>query len=185
MSLLESLIRRLLADQKTVYFDDSPIFREQILNHSEAVPLLVQIMLRESPALAGRAGEMLSLFSQPAWKPLLDALPPAAADERTLLLGAAWAVAQNSDPEQRSAMSAEAMPVLRALLRDKARPDPDTSQTPVEIEYPYLRVCDQAYLLLRYLENPFFDETLFRSFDDTNRDLEIQHYNRRQDLPVA
>jgi len=185
VSLLESLIRRLLADQKTVYFDRSPVFRDQIRDNPEAVPLLIKIILREAGELARRAGEMLSLFSQPAWKPLLAALTPAAPDERILLLGVAWAVAQNSALEQRPAMSAEALPLLGTVLRDEARPDPDTSNTPVEIEYPYLRVCDQAYLLLRFLENPFFDESIFRLFDDTNRNLEIQHYTGRKDLPVA
>jgi hypothetical protein len=185
MSLLESLIRRLLADQKTVYFDESSVFRDQILDKPEAVPLLIKIMLREAGELAERAGKMLSLFSEPAWKPLLGALTDAAPDERTLLLGAAWGVAQNTALEQRSAMAAEGLPLLRPLLRDKTRPDPDTTNTPVEIEYPFLRVCDQSYLLLRFLENSVFDESVFRLSDDTDRDLEIQHYTGRKDLPVA
>ena len=97
----------------------------------------------------------------------------------------AGAIAANTEKEEWPELLQDAAPVLQPVLRDRARPQPDTTDTPIELEYAYLRVCDQAYMLLRNLENPFFDETVFRLQNDEERDVEIRKYSGRRDLPVA
>jgi hypothetical protein len=185
MSLVETLIRRLLADQKMVYFDDSPVFRTQVLDQPEAAQVLVQLLTGPTADLAARAGEMLCLFSRPGLPPVLAALPDATPEGRQLLLSAAWAIVQNSAEEDYPALLQAATPVLRELFRDRSRLDPVTLDTPIELEYVYLRICDQAYLLLRALEPGFYAEALFRYQADEERDSEIRQYSGRKDLPVG
>ena len=63
---------------------------------------------------------------------------------------------------------------LDRLLQDK-RPLPDIDASSIERDFVG-RVCDLTYCVLRQLDDPEHDRSLFRSLDDDARDTEIGAY---------
>jgi hypothetical protein len=180
MSLLETLITKLLADSKITYFEDNMVFRTQVLDQPEAADILLDIMASDTPDNAARAGEMLSLFSWPGALPVLKGLSRQDTEWRTVLMSVLWSMVTNSEDLNRADMLQEGLPHILPLLDDRSLFINPEVEHPVEIEYEEYRICDEAYLLLRYLQAADYDdEDFFKELTYEERDAEIRSLRNR------
>jgi len=180
MSLLVTLIRKLLTDSKITYFEDNMIFRTQVLDQPEAADILIDIMASDTPDHAARAGEMLSLFSWPGVSPVLKGLSRQGTEWRTNLMSVLWSIVTNSEDLDRSEILQESLPHILPLLDDRGLYMNPEVEHPVEIEYEEYRICDEAYLLLRYLQAADYDdEDFFKELAYDERDAEIKRLRSR------
>ena len=68
-------------------------------------------------------------------------------------------------------------PDMEVLLDDK-RPLPDHMPEYIERDFRG-RICDVAFIVLQQLIDVEYDQSVFRSLDDTSRDEEIARLKRR------
>jgi len=183
MPLDEALIRRVLADSRIDDFDDSPIFRAEILNRVEAAGILVDVMWEGSPEIADRAKGMLCLFDAPALGPVAAGLARQGAQWRADLLDVVSTIIGVRDPRDWSALLGGVLPQIAPLLQDREMIDLKGTNK-MEIEYEY-RVCDRAYVCLQELRDPEYDAYgfLLMAFDE--RDIEIRALRSRLGLLTA
>ena len=180
MSLLETLIGKLLADSKIDYFEENMVFRTQVLDQPEAADILLNIMDTDPPNTAARAGEMLSLFSWPGAASVLKGLSRQDTEWRTNLMSVLWSIVTNSEDIDRSQMLQESIPHILPLFDDRSIHMNPEVEHPVEIEYEEYRVCDEAYLLTLFLQAPDYDdEDFFKELAYEERDVEIQRMRSR------
>jgi len=185
MSILEGLIKKLLANPELEYFEESRIFREKILDKQEAAEILVLMMETYPENLAARAGEMLSLFSIPALIPIAQGLSHGDSTWKINLLTIGWLVISNTENENPSNMLQAVLPYVLPLLSDYSTVEEKEVECAVEIENIQYRVCDEAYIFLRHLQDMDYDDVLFCELDFNGRDREIRMLTSRLNRPTV
>lgn len=169
MAVNELLVRRLLADEKIVNFEDSALFRHEVAGQPGAAALLITILTDEGAETAGRAGAMLCQLGPEALGEIGAELTRRGPRAALALLMAAWAITAALDAEGRAAAAETLAGPLAELLNDRTLVAQAQSDHPLEHERDY-RLCDEAYALLQFLRDPAFDEELFRTQEDEARD---------------
>ncbi len=177
MSKLELIIDKLLRDEKIEFFSTVAAYRREIHDNLDAARYLLSIM-RDDPALSGRAGRMLSLFFEAGLKSLVNEFDDNNTEWRTWLLIIASSIVINIQNEGREISDQDIYMKILPLLSDTSVIDnPQSEESPVEFEYEETRVCDEAYILLRFMQNPDHDdEELFYDLSIEERDFEIRSY---------
>ncbi|MCU1230970.1 MAG: hypothetical protein JWO97_3854 [Acidobacteria bacterium] len=180
-SIAETAITRLLASDVEDY-EDVPLFRTVVLDNEEAAGLLVRALGNGAASVQERAAAMLSLFGPAAYPAIAAGLAEGTAEWRSDLVAIAWTITSTSESPQRAPQFATLRAALQPLLEDKRPIASPITDTPVEIEYSY-RVCDEAFLLLRYAEQPAqYDEDEFRGMTFEERDEVIRAWRGRANL---
>ena len=171
------LLEQVLSTPESRDVTASPIVTAVILgdpaNAADLVPALEPLGSRRSE----NARRILCLFGADAVPSLLGALAGASAVTSKEALEVMWAMLIGEDKVTIRDALARVSDELDVLLNDK-RPLPD--ELPAFVERDFVgRICDLAYCVLRYLDDPEFDRSLFRSSDDDARDAEIRRYRGR------
>jgi hypothetical protein len=177
MTIEEAAIRRLLADRRIEDFEDNPIFRTEIVDRPEAAEILVRLMWTEGGEIASRAREMLSLFGRPALHAVAAALAELGAVWRGELLNILWTIISAEESQDWAALLQGILPTVLPALEDRSLLRFEYQNKP-EIEYEY-RVCDEAYLFIRVVLDPEYDELAFLRAALEDRDAEIQSLRNR------
>jgi hypothetical protein len=155
----------------------SPIVTALVIPDPANAADFVPYLNRRDEVSSSNARRVLCLFGVEAVPVLAAALVDADIEARkegvevlwTMLVGEpAWAVRETLMRIQ---------PELLVLLDDK-RPLPDHLPEYVERDFEG-RICDLTFLVLQQAMNPQYDQSLFRSFDDSERDDEIARLKRR------
>lgn len=171
MAIDPQLLDMVLHTPESQDVTESPIVRAVILSDPTNAADLVPSLEAAGTLATINARQILSLFEPNAVAPLLAALPMAGPHARMEGLEAIWALLAGEPPYAiRDALIA-AKPDLEVLLADK-RPLPDDMPGYVERDFRG-RVCDLAYVVVRQLLEPEFDQSTFRASDDRERDDDI------------
>jgi hypothetical protein len=170
----EPIVRKLLRDRRIKDFEENLMFRTKILNNPAAVPIILAIMKSADQNLRGRAAFMLSLFDSRALIPLLAAARYGDPLWKSDCLSIAAMIRMNLNQRERTAalQNNQMMGYVKQLLQDKSVVPIIKGREPVEVAY-YYRVCDLTFLLIKYLQNPRYDETAFQNMRDEARDRVI------------
>jgi hypothetical protein len=184
MAIDEHLIIRLLVNQEVTDFEESTVFRTLVRDQPGAPQALLRLMESPNPVIAARAGEMLCLLRPAAVPVIARALGRGDLEWRLNLIGVVWAIVAPLEKRELDSLAAEVSSDLASLFDDRRPVTQPATEPLTEIDYEY-RVCDEAFVLLRYLEDPSFDEDLFRQFDAGTRDAEIRSKRLRLGLPLA
>ncbi|MBN1885292.1 MAG: hypothetical protein JW876_07215 [Candidatus Krumholzibacteriota bacterium] len=176
MSADAQVILSLLRDDRIADFDSSLLFRSEIKDDPAAASILVGIMHDGAPGLAARAREMLCLFDRGYAQALAEGFSKSGASWRGNLLDLLWTVHTAQGEEKQAAAARELRDPLILLLADRDV-IPLQTDKPIEVEYE-VRVRDEAYLLLRLMDDPAYDEDGFLSSSFDERDDEIRRYGR-------
>jgi hypothetical protein len=155
----------------------SPIVTAVILSDPANAADLVPALEPAGSRRANNAHRILCLFGADAVPFLLGSVAGASAESNKQVINIMWAMLIGQDKATIRGVLAQVSGELDALLNDK-RPSPDAM--PAFIERDFVgRICDIAYNVLSYLNDPEFDRSLFRSMSDDARDAEIRRYRGR------
>lgn len=172
MTIDSQLLDQVLSTPADRDVTGSPIVRAIILVDVENAALLAPPLQQNDSLAALNARRILALFGPAAVPPLLAALIPLNASARkegvealfSMLVGEeSWSI--------RDALSAGKSD-LNLLLDDKEIL-PDTMPDYVERDFAG-RVCDFTYIVIQQLIDANFDQSLFRSYDNQQRDEAIR-----------
>jgi hypothetical protein len=152
----------------------SPLVRAVILGDPANAADLVPALGNRDSVEAGNARRILCLFEPPAVPYVLGALPGAPARVREQAIEVVWALLTGEPPWLVAATFATADADLDIVFGDRSPLD-DELPEPVERDFRG-RVCDLAYLVVRQLADPDFDQSAFRACDDVQRDEEIRRF---------
>ena len=159
----------------------SPIVTAIILQDPQNARDLVPYLDRVDTVEAFNARRILCLFGADAAPHVLDALQAADAEGRKEGIEVLWSLLVSDDVATRRRTLREIGSKLAFLLADK-RLLPDHMPDNIERDFTG-RICDLTYILFQLLNDPAFDQSLFRSFDDDDRDREIERFNRTMSRP--
>ncbi|MGZ8853267.1 MAG: hypothetical protein ACXW2X_07710 [Thermoanaerobaculia bacterium] len=142
---------------------------------------LVPYLDRAETLEALNARRILCFFGADAATHVLDALQAVGAEGRKEGVEVLWALLVTEDVVTKRRTLREIGPKLAFLLADKRRL-PDHHPDYIERDFKG-RICDLTYILVRLLIEPDFDQSLFRGFDNGERDREIARFNSTMSRP--
>lgn len=173
MSILEELIKKVLASHAGS-FEDSTIFTSEIAGNPEAAEILAKIADSESGELSTPAGEMLCLFGSEALGPILQRLTHVDPDSRGFWITILWPVLVNADDAGQSEAVLEVVPALVPMLGDiSIGGSVEVEGHPIELECEPFRLCDEAFLMIKHILEPEYDDDEFRCLGYGERDAQI------------
>jgi hypothetical protein len=172
MALDPTLLDQVLNTPEEQDISASPIVRAVILPDPANAAALVPA-LEHGPGLRARnARRILGGFAAAAAPHLLAALTGAGARARREGIEALFGLLTTEEGwVVRSTLEASQQGV-EALLQDRT-PIPDDLPEYIERDFEG-RICDLAFIAIQELLDPEYDQSLFRSFDDRDRDEEIR-----------
>ncbi len=176
MAIAPQLLAQALRTPRTEDVTQSPIVRLLILNDPTNALDLVPALERPLSLEAYNARRILCQFDGDAAPSLLAALVDAGAVARQDGLEVLWSMLAVEDRRRRGELLSMGQAGLRAFLED-ARPMVDDLPDYVERDFRG-RICDLAFILVRQLMSPDYDQSYFRSLDAEGRDREIAALRR-------
>jgi hypothetical protein len=166
------ILARVLQTPKSQDVTEFPIVRAVILSDPANAAELVSALERTQTIEAYNARRILCLFDAKAVPHLLAQLQTAGPNARkegieilwTMFIGEqGWTVRETLTAVERD---------LDTLFQD-TRPLPD--EMPAHIERDFRgRICDLAFIVIQQLILPKYDQSLFRSLDESGRNEEIK-----------
>jgi hypothetical protein len=166
------LLERVLRTPDSGDISESPIVTAVILEDPANAADLVPALERERTLESRNARRILCLFDADAAPHLVHALNGASTIARKEGLEILWTLLFDEDRreirESLDRMAAD----LQPLLSDK-QPLPDFMPEYIERDFRG-RICDLAYIVIRQLLDPEFDQSEFRARDNEERDQEIR-----------
>jgi hypothetical protein len=176
MPLDKQLLSQVLRTPKNREVTESPIVTAIILQDPANAADLVEALEEVGSLEAYNARKILCQFQPNAVPALAQRLTTAGRNARRQGLDVLWALLITESPTTVRNSLSGVKNALNQLLDDKT-PLPD--DVPENIERDFLgRICDLAYIWIRLLLSPSFDQSLFRSLDDKGRDQEIDALKR-------
>jgi len=179
MSIKRNLIIKLLDDSDIVDFEENLLFREELLEDPEAIKFLLEIMRTDSHQRRGRARKMLLEFSDDSLPEISKVLSLQGANWRNEIVEIISTIASMSDQDKLPSIYQAIKLNVMPLLNDSDWIEHDF-KNPVEIEYKS-RVCDEAYMLCKYLLVPDFFDGDFLDLNEQYRNREISTFRSRID----
>lgn len=155
---------------------ESPIVRTMILTDPANARDLVPALERPLTLEAYNARRILCQFDGDAAPSLLAALVDAGTVARQDGLEVLWSMLTGEDRWRRGEFLSRGQAGLVALLED-ARPMVDDLPDFIERDFRG-RICDLAFIIVRQLMKPDYDQSSFRSLDAEERDREIAALRR-------
>jgi len=155
----------------------SPIVTAIILGDPAHAADLALALEASGSRRAHNARRILCQFGAEAVPHLLGAAATGSAATAQDAIEILWAMLIGEDRSTIRKVLDRASDDLDRLLQDK-RPLPDIDASSIERDFVG-RVCDLTYCVLRQLDDPEHDRSLFRSLDDDARDTEIGAYRGR------
>lgn len=172
MAVDDKLLDQVLNASETEDVTESPIVRAVILPDPSNAAALIPI-LEQSPGLrAQNARRILGAFGPDAVPHLVAALPGASARARREGIEALFGLLVTEESWVVRSMLEAARPGVEGLLGDR-EPIPDDLPENIERDF-HGRVCDLAFIAIKELLDPDYDQSLFRSLGDRERDEEIR-----------
>lgn len=173
--LLEQALRTPESQDVTM----SPIVRTVFLADPANAADLVPQLGRPDLLMSRNARRVLCAFEADAASPLLAALALVAEPRiRADGIGVLWALLSVEDRRTVRETLDASTPELAVLMADN-RSVP--SELPEYVERDFVgRVCDHAYVVVRELLDPEFDQSDFRGADDEGRDRRIRQWQSQR-----
>jgi hypothetical protein len=177
MAVDPRLLEQVLNTPETRDVTESPIVTAVILSDPANAADLVPALEPVGSTRSKNARRILCLFGADSVRFLLSSVAGASSESNKEAIDVMWAILTGEDKVTIRTALAQVSDELDVLLNDK-RPLPDAM--PAFIERDFVgRICDLAYGVLCYLDDPEYDRSLFRSMDDDARDAEIRRYRGR------
>jgi hypothetical protein len=181
MPIDRQLLEQILRTPESRDVSDSPIVTAIILhdasNAADLVPYLDQI---DSDASIN-ARRILCMFDAAAIPYLLVAMRNAGLEARKECIEILWSTLLGESAQTVREILIQVGPDKEMLLDDK-RPLPDEFSEYVERDFRG-RICDLAFIMLQSVVDSEYDQSLFRSLDDNERDTEIARLKRKGSEP--
>ena len=171
MPLDPQLLTQVLKTPDTQDVTQSPTVNDVILRDPANAADLVEALQAGNKLAAYNARRILCEFGSSAVPWLMTRLATAGVDARRQVLEVLWAllITEASTTVRDSLRLVK--PKLNMLLDDRTAL-PDLGPTYIERDFRG-RLCDLAYIVIQELLSPRFDQSLFRSLDNADRDKEI------------
>lgn len=172
MALDPQLLQQVLHTPADRDVSESPIVRAVILPDATNAAALVPALEDDDTLVLANARRILAGFGPDAVAPLLSALGPVGANARREGLEAVFALLVGEDDWTiRDALTAS-KDAIDALLDDRESV-PDSMPEYIERDFRG-RLCDFAYIVVKRLSDPQFEQSSFRALDDRGRDEAIR-----------
>jgi hypothetical protein len=140
----------------------------------ETAEILMQYLEDKDSTVGTKAGYMLSLCQHFALSPVVRKLSRGKTAWNYQLISIAWSIALNSEYKYYYEMFTDAITFITPILDDISIPE-NKNDKHIEREYQQFRICDEAYLLVAYLDTEFiYNEMLFWDLDYDERTIEIK-----------
>jgi hypothetical protein len=172
MAIDPQLLAQVLRTPESRDVTESPIVRAVILSDAANAADLVSALERSQTTEAVNARRILCLFDANAVPHVLGELDTAGPDARKEGLEILWALLVGEEAWTVRETLAAVKGKLDALLED-GRPLPDEMPSYIERDFRG-RICDLAFIVVRQLIDPEYDQSLFRSLDEKGRNEEIK-----------
>ena len=177
MAIPPQLLAQVLRTPKTQDVTESPVVRTIILRNPSNAAELVEPLEESQTLEAYNARRILCLFEADAVPHLLAKLGTAGLNARKEGLEILWALlAAEEAGTVRETLSAVKSDLDKLL--DDTRPLPDDMPEYIERDVRG-RICDLAFIVISQLVNREYDQSLFRSLDDSGRNEEIRRFKAR------
>jgi len=177
MAIDPNLLAQVLRTPESRDVTESPIVRAVILSDPTHAADLVPALEQEQTLEAFNARKILCLFEADAVPHVLTALRTAGPRARREGLEVLWALLVGEEAWTVRDTLAAVKPDLDVLLEDRG-PLPDELPDYIERDFRG-RICDLAFAIIQQLTDREYDQSLFRSLDDTGRDEEIRRLKTR------
>ena len=172
-ALLEQVLRT--PDSRDVR--SSPVVTAVILSDPRNAAALVPALDEIEGIRSRNARRILCLFGAAAVPPLVGALLSAGVHAREAGIDIIWSMMLGENDGTVRRTLTEILPDMHVLLEDKL-PLPEPPPDHMEKEFSR-RICDHAFIALQELLDPDFDDFLFLSMDDRDRDEDIKRFKAR------
>lgn len=177
MAIDPNLLAQVLRTPDSRDVTESPIVRAVILSDPANAADLVPALDDNQTLEASNARKILCLFESNAVPPLLTALRMAGPRARQEGLEVLWALLVAEEAWTVRETLETVKPDLHTLLDDT---NPLRDDMPEYIERDFRgRICDLAFGIVQQLLDREYDQSLFRSLDDTGRNEEIRRLKAR------
>jgi hypothetical protein len=176
MAVDQLLLEQVLTMPETLDVTRSPIVTAIILNDPTSAADLVLALEPIGSKRSRNARSILCHFGAEAVPFLLGTVGTATPESNKEIIEIMWAMFAGENRRRIRNTLAQVSDELDVLLDDK-RLLPDDPET-FERDFSG-RICDLAYTVLSYLDDPDFDRSLFRSMGNDERDVEIRRYRSR------
>jgi hypothetical protein len=165
------LLTQVLKTPDTQDVTQSSTVNDVILKDPANAADLVEALQADDKLEVRNARKILCEFDSRAVPWLMKNLETAGVNARQQVLEVLWTLLTTETSSAIRDSLRLVKPKLDMLLDDRT-PLPDVAPAYMERDFSG-RLCDLAYIVIQELLSPKFDQSLFRSFDDTGRDQEI------------
>jgi len=177
MAIEPTLLEQVLRTPESRDVRSSPIVTAVILSDPGNAANLVPALDEIEGIRSRNARRILCLFAAAAVPHLVGALLGVGVHAREVGIDIIWSMMLGENQGTIRRTLTEILPDMHVLLDDK-RPLPEPPPDPMEKDFPR-RVCDHAFIALQELLDPDFDDLLFLTMEERDRDEEIRRFKAR------
>jgi hypothetical protein len=168
-----TILEQVLKTPDTQDVTQSSIVSEAILQDPSNAADLVGALDAGDTLEARNARKILCEFESPAVPHLLEKVADVGVNARQQILEVLWALLITETPTaKRDSLRPVNVKAKLNMLLDDRRPLPDRLPAYIERDFSG-RLCDLAYVVIQQLLSATFDQSLFQSLENADRDSEI------------
>jgi len=179
MDELQLIISNLLQDQNIDDFEDSLLFKEQVMQNPDAIRILLQLLRKSTGESHERIALMIASVAPAMLPEVARGFEVGDSNWHHRLMEIIWTIVNLEKSRDWQTIFDTIKSPLSKLFTDTRSIEPEY-ENPIEIEHT-LRVCDDAYLLCKGLLEPEFIPSDFLDLEFQERDFDIRTFRSQID----